>query len=99
VCPVKINIHDQLYKWRQVIVKEGYAPKGKAVGMKAMAKTLSSPGLFNSAGKFGRWVMKHIPFALNNGLNAWYKHRDMPKPPSRSFAQWYSRNKSGNKNI
>ncbi|MDB5009744.1 MAG: lutB 2, partial [Mucilaginibacter sp.] len=25
VCPVKIDIHQQLYKWRQVIVKNGYA--------------------------------------------------------------------------
>jgi L-lactate dehydrogenase complex protein LldF len=32
VCPVKIDIHDQLYKWRQVIVKEGYtALKQKAL--------------------------------------------------------------------
>ena len=31
VCPVKINIHDQLYKWRQEIVKEGYATSTKAI--------------------------------------------------------------------
>jgi len=29
VCPVKIDIHEQLYKWRQVIVKNGYAPTAK----------------------------------------------------------------------
>jgi L-lactate dehydrogenase complex protein LldF len=73
VCPVKINIHDQLYKWRQVIVKEGYAANTKALGMKAMSWTLSSPGSFSTIGKAGRWVMQNIPFALNNRLNPWYK--------------------------
>jgi L-lactate dehydrogenase complex protein LldF len=29
VCPVKIDIHEQLYKWRQVLVKEGHAPAVK----------------------------------------------------------------------
>ncbi|HSI76880.1 MAG TPA: lactate utilization protein B, partial [Lunatimonas sp.] len=29
VCPVKINIHEQLYKWRQVITKEGDAQPAK----------------------------------------------------------------------
>ncbi|MGI8637153.1 MAG: lactate utilization protein B, partial [Segetibacter sp.] len=65
VCPVKINIHEQLYKWRQVIVKEGYAANTKALGMKAMAFTLSSPGTFTTAGKAGRWFLHNIPFVVN----------------------------------
>jgi L-lactate dehydrogenase complex protein LldF len=56
VCPVKINIHDQLYQWRQVIVKEGYAANTKVLGMKAMAWTLSSPGSYSTMGRAGRWV-------------------------------------------
>jgi len=94
VCPVKINIHEQLYKWRQVIVKEGYAPKSKTAGMKIMAATFASPGLFNAAGKVGRWLLNYVPFALNNKLNLWYRHREMPKAPSQSFTDWYAKNKS-----
>lgn len=93
VCPVKINIHDQLYKWRQVIVKEGYASGGKTAGMKAMAEAFSSPGLFRSAASFGRWMMRNLSFAINNNLNPWYKQRDMPAPPSQSFTEWYVQNK------
>jgi len=89
VCPIKIDIHDQLYKWRQVIVKEGYAPAGKKAGMKLMAETLSSPGLYRAAGKAGRWALKHVPFAVNNKLNPWFKQRDMPTPPELSFGEWY----------
>jgi L-lactate dehydrogenase complex protein LldF len=93
VCPVKIDIHDQLYKWRQVLVKQGYAPAGKKIGMKLMAQTLSSPGLYHTAGKAGRWVLKYAPFAINNKLNLWYKQRDMPEAPKQSFNEWYSDNK------
>lgn len=91
VCPVKINIHDQLYKWRQVVVKEGYAANTKALGMKAMSWTLSSPGSYTAAGKAGRWVLHNIPIAINNKLNPWYKGRDMPEGPKESFAEWYAK--------
>lgn len=97
VCPVKINIHEQLYKWRQVIVKEGYATNTKALSMKAMAWTLSSPGSFTRAGKAGRWVMQNIPFVVNNKMNPWYKQRDMPEGPTESFSEWYAKNDEGNK--
>ena len=56
VCPVKINIHEQLYKWRQVIVKEGYAANTKALGMKAMAWTLSSPAIIYNSRQGGQMV-------------------------------------------
>jgi L-lactate dehydrogenase complex protein LldF len=92
VCPVKINIHEQLYKWRQVIVKEGYADTKKAIAMKAMDFTLSHPSVYKTAGKAGRWVMKNAPFMVNNKLNAWYKQRDMPEPPKQSFSEWYKKN-------
>jgi len=93
VCPVKIDIHDQLYKWRQVIVKAGYTTKTKSAGMKMMQWTLSSPGIYHAASKAGRIVMKYAPFAVNNTLNPWYKQRDMPKPPSESFDEWYKKNR------
>jgi L-lactate dehydrogenase complex protein LldF len=92
VCPVKIDIHQQLYKWRQVIVKEGYADTTKKIGMQVMTFTLSSPAVFRTAGKAGRWVLKHIPFAVNNKFNPWYIHREMPEPPAESFGEWYKKN-------
>jgi L-lactate dehydrogenase complex protein LldF len=92
VCPVKINIHEQLYKWRQVIVKEGYAANTKALGMKAMAWTLSSPGTFTTAGKAGRWFLHNIPFVVSNKFNPWYKQREMPEGQKESFGEWYEKN-------
>jgi L-lactate dehydrogenase complex protein LldF len=97
VCPVKIDIHNQLYKWRQLIVKEGYAANTKALGIKAMAWTLSAPGFYATAGKAGRWLLNHAPLAVNNKFNAWYKQRDMPAAPNESFDEWYAKNKSNEK--
>ncbi len=93
VCPVKIDIHDQLYKWRQVLVKEGYVSSVKAMGMKVMAFTFSMPRFFAFAGKAGRMMMKLFPFMVNNKLNPWFKERDMPEPPKESFREWYAKNR------
>ena len=97
VCPVKIDIHQQLWKWRQVITEEGYAANSKKIGMKGMAFILARPGLYRLAGKTGRWMMKSFPFLFNNKkLNPWYKQREMPVPPKQSFREWYIRNKKVN---
>ncbi len=92
VCPVKIDIHEQLYKWRQVIVKEGYVDNTKKLSMEAMASTLSSPRLYKMAGNAGRWLMKNFPFTINNKFNPWYKQRDMPGAKKQSFKTWYKKN-------
>ena len=92
VCPVKIDIHDQLYKWRQVLVKEGYTPKTKTIAMKGMAIVLSSATIFNLAGKTGRFIIKNASFLVNNSLNPWSKQREMPATPEASFREWYKKN-------
>ncbi|RYE15062.1 MAG: lactate utilization protein, partial [Sphingobacteriales bacterium] len=94
VCPVKIDIHDQLYKWRQVIVLNGHAPAAKKVSMQAMAWVLASPLKYQLSGKAARLTMKLAPFAVNNKLNPWYKQRDMPPVPESSFREWYKINRS-----
>ncbi|MFC5683071.1 lactate utilization protein B [Flavobacterium sp. MAHUQ-51] len=91
VCPVKIDIHDQLYKWRQVLVKEGYTPSSKTMAMKGMSAVLANPTVFKIAGKAGRFVVKNMPFMVNNSMNAWYKQREMPAAPEESFREWYAR--------
>lgn len=93
VCPVKIDIHDQLYKWRQVLMQEGYGPGGKTAAMKAMATVLESPRLFRTAGKLGRGVLRFAPITVENRFNPWYNQREMPEPPAESFRDWYINHK------
>ncbi|MGQ7944335.1 lactate utilization protein B [Flavobacterium sp. WC2509] len=93
VCPVKINIHEQLWKWRQVIVAEGYVATSKKISMKGMSFIFSNPKMYRLIGKTGRVVMQILPFIVNNPLNVWYKQREMPKAPKDSFRDWYLKNK------
>lgn len=93
VCPVKIDIHQQLWKWRQVLVAEGYVAKTKKLGIQGMAFVLAHPRLYRFAGKAGRFVMRIFPWTLNHRLNPWYKQREMPAPPKHSFRDWYINNR------
>jgi L-lactate dehydrogenase complex protein LldF len=93
VCPVKIDIHDQLYKWRQTLVKEGYTTTGKKQSMKLMGTVFGHPRLYRIAGAMGRWVLRYMPFMVNNSLNPWYKQREMPQAPEQSFSAWYREHK------
>src|SRR5690554_1041444 len=94
VCPVKINIHEQLYKWRQVITKEGPPDPAKKWAMKLAGATLSKPGLFDFFGSMARKALKFTPDSLvYSSLNAWGKQRDLPEPPQESFKEWYKKNK------
>jgi hypothetical protein len=37
--------------------------------------------------------LQNIPFVVNNKLNPWYKHRDMPDGKKESFSEWYEKEK------
>lgn len=93
VCPVKIDIHEQLWKWRQVVAAEGYVSGGKKMGMKGMALLFAHPVLYRIAGGMGRWVMHKLPALLHRRYNPWYKQREMPAPPAKSFRNWYLQQK------
>lgn len=96
VCPVKIDIHNQLYQWRQVLMQEGYAPTGKTAAMKVMAGVLASPARYSFAGKWARKFLRWFPsLAMNKKLNPWAKQRDLPTPPKESFREWYKKQASG----
>ncbi len=94
VCPVKINIHEQLWFWRQDLMKDGLAPAGKSLSMQGMAWVLSHPKIYRLAGAMGRFVVKNLPFLVNNSLNPWAKQREMPEAPKESFQSWYQSRKS-----
>jgi L-lactate dehydrogenase complex protein LldF len=94
VCPVKINIHEQLWSWRQVLMAEGHGGWAKKASMKAMATVLSSPGLFKISGKLGRSVMRLMPWSVGNQLNPWFHQREMPEAPKESFREWYTKNRN-----
>jgi len=95
VCPVKIDIHTQLYKWRQIIGKEHALPVSKRWSMKMLAQVFASPALYNVGGKLARFALRWLPhsFTYNATINPWTKSRELPEPPQESFRNWYQQNK------
>jgi len=95
VCPVKINLHEQLLLWRKHIVKAGHLPKTKRFAMRVMGKLLASPTLFKMGG-VGLRMSRFMPrFMIYHRLNAWGRHREMPEIPKSSFRkQLAERNKN-----
>lgn len=94
VCPVKINIHEQLYEWRQEITKaQGWTAKG--MSMKMANGIFKSPLAYKISGKLLRSTLKTLPNSvIYNPLNAWGKNRDLPEVPKESFKEWYQKNRS-----
>lgn len=89
VCPVKIDLHDQLLAWRKYVVKEGYLDKGKERQMKMAGKLLSSPTLYKMASILSRG-MKFVPrVLLYNKKNKWGLEREMPMPAKQRFRDLY----------
>jgi len=92
VCPVKIDIHTQLYKWRQEIAKGGALPAGKKWSMKFLAGVLSRPALYRAGGVLARTLLRLLPHALTHApaVNPWAKARELPQPPTQSFREWFA---------
>ena len=49
VCPVKINIHEQIYKWRRIIAERHQLPFVKKEAMRVAGDVLASPKLYRAA--------------------------------------------------
>ena len=92
VCPVKIDIHTQLYKWRQVLGAEGMLPASKQWSMRLLSRVLARPGLFRAGGTVARLGLRFVPHALTHapGYNPWAIARELPEPPKQSFRAWYA---------
>ena len=94
VCPVKINIHEQLYEWRQEVTKtQGDFAKG--LSMKLANGIFKSPLAYKISGSLMRNALKSLPNSLiYHPLNVWGKNRNLPDAPKESFQQWYQKNRS-----
>ncbi|KPL16732.1 MAG: 4Fe-4S ferredoxin [Bacteroides sp. SM23_62] len=95
VCPVKIEIHEQLYHWRQEVNEQGELSRKKKLGIRFMGRLLARPRLYQKSGKFARKALRITPrFLVYNRLNPWGLSRDLPEPPRQSFQEWYRENRN-----
>lgn len=94
VCPVRINLHEQLLTWRRDIALGGNLSASKRLAMKAGGWVLRHPWLYSLAGRVGRWSLRWLPRGLIYGpWNPWGKQRDLPPPPKLSFRDEMRRRK------
>jgi len=94
VCPVKINIHEQIYKWREIIAARHQLPFVKQEAMQVAGKVLSNPKLYRTVVEAAGSGIEHLPrFMMYNRLNAWGRQREVPAAPTQTFRQWYLKNR------
>ncbi len=95
VCPVKIPLDKQLYRWRQVLTQRGHSPLIKSMIMKIAGVVLGSSFLYSIAGWNANFFIKYFR-KLVTKATPWGKARELPDVPKETFKQWY---KSKGKNI
>ena len=94
VCPVKINIHDQIYAWRAVMDEKHQTKFPKKAAMIVAGKLLSHPEAYRVATQSAETVLKMLPrFAIYNYFNVWGRHREVPAPAKDTFHDWYRKNR------
>ena len=81
VCPVKINLHEQLVAYRGVYKSQ--VKEGKDNYYRIASKILANPRVYRGL----IWVAKKLPHRLYKG--AWGKGRVAPKFAKKSFKDYY----------
>jgi L-lactate dehydrogenase complex protein LldF len=90
VCPVKIDLDAQLYRWRQLVVEAGYVSTRKRVMVRIAAMVLSHPRVADGVGKVLRAGLRVLPKSVARRFaGTWGRTRVLPQPPRQSFMAWY----------
>lgn len=93
VCPVKIDLAQQIYHWRQGLDAIGKADPVKKVMSAGMLTLFSHPALFRTGLKWAPIVNKLPRFMLYNRLNDWGTGRELPRFAPESFAEMWKKGK------
>lgn len=93
VCPVKVDLADQIYDWRQKLDKFGVASSEKKRMSQGIKFLMERPKLFNFAMSAGHLLNSFPRFMVYNNLNDWGKDRELPKFAKESFNEMWKKNK------
>ncbi len=90
VCPLKIDLHNQLYKHRQSVVKAGLLESKKYMALKMATWLMKHPTLLDFSGKIARKIVPKLPRSiLYSKFNVWGRKRELPEFPKKSFKELY----------
>lgn len=95
VCPVKIDLPEQIYKWRRVMAARRLLSLPRRESMKAIGVVLGKPWFYRVADNIIiQKLMKHFPVLFSSKIfNPWVRHRALPTVPKQTFRQWYMENR------
>ena len=93
VCPSKIDLGQQIYKWRQDLDSLHVADPTKKLISNGLKFLFTKPALYNTSLKMAPIVNVMPRFMLYNGLNEWGKGRELPVFAKESFTELWKKGK------
>jgi L-lactate dehydrogenase complex protein LldF len=88
VCPVKIDLHQQLFISRRELANFGLVPRSKRMGLRLTAAILNRPWFYKAAGRAARLALRVLPSSMiYSRFNIWGRQRDLPVPPRETFRE------------
>ncbi len=91
VCPVKVDLSSQIYRWRQDLDSMHHADKMKKTMSAGMRYVFERPSLYTTALRMAPWA-NHLPsFITNIKANTWAKGHSMPEFAKLSFHEMWKR--------
>jgi L-lactate dehydrogenase complex protein LldF len=98
VCPVKIDIHDQLLARRQDLARRRNVPLAKRIAMRIARLVLGHRATYEAAGRILRAFLRLMPRAIVYGpWNGWGRRRELPVAPVESFREVWRRTRGANR--
>jgi len=93
VCPVKVDLATQVYKWRQALDGQGHADPMKKMMSMGMSVLFNHPSIYTGALKLSPIVNKLPDCVTGVKLNAWCKYHSMPVFANQSFHELWKKGK------
>jgi L-lactate dehydrogenase complex protein LldF len=91
VCPVKIEIHDQLLARRRDLARAGLVPRRKRWAMRVTGWILGRRWTYELAGRLARLFLRLPRPLVYARWNVWGRRRELPPPPAESFRETWRR--------
>lgn len=91
VCPVKVDLADQIYRWRQALAQIHLGDPAKHTLSKTLQEVMEHPAVYHAALRIAP-LANLMPHALvDNRFNGWGAERDMPKFARENFDTLYKK--------
>ena len=94
VCPVKIDLHHELFAMRSRLDQQQKLGGIKKMTMQLASAILRRTWFYRLAGHLARYSLRWLPrLLIYNPLNRWGRQRELPSAPEQSFRQMYENQK------